>query len=101
MDNPEGQECLKILVGHGGWVTRVVPLLDECLASCAEDNTLKIWDLKKPEGQECVRTFVGHDDVVEGVIQLRDGRLVSWTDRGMKVWDILPWLIRPKADPFF
>jgi WD40 repeat protein len=54
---------------------------------CADDKTLKVWDLET--GRE-LRTLEGHSGPVYGVAVSRDGRRVvsASGDNTLKVWDL-------------
>ena len=77
------------LFGHSGCVRSVTALIDGRLASCSNDQTIKVWDLSRPKGQECVVTLNDHTDAVYSVTQLPDGLLTSYSDdQTIKVWDL-------------
>jgi WD40 repeat protein len=100
--------CLKTLQGHISPVSAVVllppgteptrsdhlpiqPLATkeqncQLLASCSDDRTIKIWDLKRGE---CVRTLWGHQGWVQSITVSPNGRMLASGshDRTIKIWD--------------
>ena len=83
---PEGK-IMKTLEGHTNDVRCVIQLTDGRLASCCDDNTIKIWDTISGR---CLMTLEGHTNYVPFVIQLTDGRLVSGSrDSTIKIWDTI------------
>jgi WD40 repeat protein len=52
---------LKTLHGHTNWVWRVIKLDGTSIASCSEDNTIKIWDI---ESGELLHTFQENNPVI-------------------------------------
>ncbi len=77
-----------ILKGHRAGVTSVAWSKDgRTLASGAQDNTVKLWDLT---GGQAVRTLKGHTQLVRGVAFSSDGQTLasaSW-DSTVKLWDL-------------
>jgi len=62
----------------------VVELGDGRLASCAGDESVRVWDVSTGE---CMQTLEGHEAAVYCVVELGDGRLASCSDDGsVRVW---------------
>ncbi|WBA80140.1 F-box/WD40 repeat-containing protein [Endozoicomonas sp. GU-1] len=89
LGNDASQTCVKTLSGHTGEVMSVTPLAGGRLASCAADETVRVWDLSKPDGSQCVMTLNGHTGIVHSVTELPDGRLASCSaDETVNLWDL-------------
>ena len=74
------------LDGHGDSVRGITHLHDGRIASCSDDNTIKIWNLSS---NECLATLKGHDCWVRGIEQLHNGCLASCSDdKTIKIWDL-------------
>ncbi|MBD2033766.1 NACHT domain-containing protein [Leptolyngbya sp. FACHB-321] len=79
-------DCLQLL-GHQGRVWSVVFSPDgQTLASCSEDQTIKLWDWRT--GQ-CMKTLTGHQGWVKALAYSPDGKhLASGSfDHTVKIWD--------------
>ena len=62
----------------------VVELGDGRLASCAGDESVRVWDVS---AGKCMQTLEGHENAVSCVVELGDGRLASCSmDRSVRVW---------------
>jgi len=88
---PEPAEPVAVLerefTGHERWVKGVAVSPDGTwAASCADDKTVKIWDL---ETGECRGTLKGHTDQVRSVAITPDGKriLSGAADQSVRVWD--------------
>jgi WD40 repeat protein len=66
----------RMLTGHKGWVWRVAVSPDgKWAASGSDDETIKIWDLKR---RECRAPLQGHSGTVRSVAITPDGeRIIS------------------------
>ncbi len=68
--------------------TALIALPDQCLASGANDGSIKIWDLKKEAAEASVHNLVAHKKTVTALITLPDDRLASCSvDGTIKIWD--------------
>ncbi|WP_257264687.1 WD40 repeat domain-containing protein [Endozoicomonas sp. ONNA2] len=81
------------MCGDAGWAYWLDYLShsigDGRLASCAHDETVKVWDLSEPDGQQCMATLSGHTNRVNSVMALPGGRLISGAaDNTVKLWDL-------------
>ena len=61
--------------------------IENILASCAEDKTIKLWNLATGE---CVTTLFGHEQWVKCVAYSIDGKLLASgsIDRTIKLWNL-------------
>lgn len=76
----------KIISDHIGFVYSLCILKDGRLASCSDDKTIKIFDLKS---FKCELTLKGHSLGVEFITELDNGCLVSCSyDETIKIWEI-------------
>lgn len=74
----------KTLEGHEGWLTAVVPLDEFVLASCSEDGTARVWDLRRNSSTH--RLAIGHkvwcgvfcNEGQSFLTGSEDGTLQSW-----------------------
>ena len=85
---PPGGSLLRTLHGHNHWVNAVAITPDgKQLVSAADDQTLKVWDLRT--GQE-LHTLRGHGNAVHAVAITPDGEqtVSASTDQTLKVWDL-------------
>ena len=76
------------LLEHDGGVRTVAfsPVNSQLVASAGEDNTIKLWNLRK----ETARTLKGHTDVINSIAFSPNGRLLASVshDRTIKLWNI-------------
>ena len=65
------EKCLKILMGHKGYVNNIIELKNGQLVSCSDDNTIKIWNLN----DNCLKMLIGegYEDYVNNIVELNDG----------------------------
>jgi WD40 repeat protein len=85
---PPGGSLLRTLHGHNHWVNAVAITPDgKQLVSAADDQTLKVWDLRT--GQE-LHTLRGHSNAVHAVAITPDGEqaVSASADQTLKVWDL-------------
>ncbi len=84
-DRPNDKPEIFNLAGHSKFVSTLLALPNEQLASGSSDNTIKIWDLKN---RVCLTTLIGHTEVIVGLVQLPGNRLASASyDRTIRIWD--------------
>ena len=85
---PPGGSLLRTLHGHNHWVNAVAITPDgKRMVSAADDQTLKVWDLRT--GQE-LHTLRGHSNAVHAVAITPDGEqaVSASADQTLKVWDL-------------
>eukprot|EP01102_Stenamoeba_stenopodia_P018518 TRINITY_DN6796_c0_g1_i3.p1 TRINITY_DN6796_c0_g1~~TRINITY_DN6796_c0_g1_i3.p1 ORF type:complete len:343 (+),score=47.34 TRINITY_DN6796_c0_g1_i3:97-1125(+) len=77
------------LIGHQGWIWKVVELTTEpkpTIASGSDDKSVRIWDVTTGG---CLRVLQGHTGNVRGLVVMLDGTLVSGSwDATIRVWNI-------------
>ena len=77
-----------IRLEHGGGVRTVAfsPVNSQLVASAGEDNTIKLWNLRKATA----RTLKGHTDVINSMAFSSNGRLLASVsdDRTIKLWNV-------------
>ena len=77
---------VKIIKDHSDNVNKLCMLLDGRLASCSDDKTIKIYDMKN--NYHCDLTIIGHSDIVMDICQ-SNGHLISCSgDQSIKIWNI-------------
>ncbi len=84
-----GGALIRTLVGHRGWVRRLLITSDgQQIVSGSDDKAIKLWDFNT--GAE-LRTLMGHEAGIRSLAISRDGtRLVSGDAQGVViVWDLL------------
>ena len=82
---PPSAETARI-EGQTSWVAALCLLSDGRLASGADDNTIRLWDVAT--GTETAR-FEGHTSAVAALCLLPDGRLASGSrDNTIRLWDV-------------
>ncbi len=92
----ENSTCIKTLRGHSNWVWTVVfspisPMspegIEQILASCSEDRTIKLWDINTGE---CFKTLEGHSHWVWTVVFSPDGQILASgsADSTIKLWNV-------------
>lgn len=75
------------MTGHFSYVSSLIQLRDDTLASSSFDKTIKIWDLTP---YNCKDTLTGYNDKVRCLIELKDGRLASGSeDKIIRLWNII------------
>jgi len=79
-----GTPCL-FLPGHKKQIRALAALPDHKLTSCADDNTVRVWDL----ASGCLlHTLRGHKGIVRSLAAMPNGRLASSSSKyQIKVWD--------------
>ncbi|NJR67059.1 MAG: hypothetical protein HC772_19885, partial [Leptolyngbyaceae cyanobacterium CRU_2_3] len=80
-------DCIQLL-GHQGRVWSVAFSPDgKTLASCSEDQTLKLWDWRT--GQ-CLKTWTGHQGWVKSIAFSPNGNQLATGsfEHTVKVWDV-------------
>jgi WD40 repeat protein len=80
-------KCVHTIKGHSNGVYSVAISPDgQTLASCGEDNTVKIWNLNTGE---LLRTIPGHSDEIYSVTFSPNGQLLASSsgDKTVKLWN--------------
>ncbi|XP_059148548.1 WD repeat-containing protein 38-like [Physella acuta] len=73
--NPKNGVCLRVLIGHIGWVQAVSFSPDSTyVASAADDDFVKVWDI--PTG-ECINTLEGSTDLAHFCSFTPEGYLIA------------------------
>ncbi|KAH8816231.1 WD40-repeat-containing domain protein [Xylogone sp. PMI_703] len=83
----EWNPCLQTLEGHSSCVCSVIfSHNSELLASCSDDETIKIWDSKTGS---CLRTLEGHRGFVNSVVFSYDSKFLASGsyDQTIRIWD--------------
>lgn len=79
-------KVIKKISGHLSFVYSILLLNDGRLASCSDDETIKIYNLKT---FECEITLDGHEGYIWYISQLENDNLVSCSgDTTIKIWTI-------------
>jgi len=59
------------------------------VATCSDDNTVKIWNISTPSNWILIRTYTGHTYQVNDLEWLNEGTIVSGSYEGtVKIWSI-------------
>ena len=66
---------IKTINEHSDLIASLLLLSDGRLASCSDDNTIKIYDIKN--NYHCDITLEGHTDCVNYISQLDNNKLIS------------------------
>ena len=77
---------IKTIYEHSKFVNSLLLLSDGRLASCSEDKTIKIYDIKN--NYHCDITLEGHTDCVTYISQLYNNILISCSSHTIKIWSI-------------
>ena len=84
--SPNDGAYIASLSGHKAWFTAVIPLDSSGLASCSEDGTVRVWDLK---GRECRAEFVVGRKVWCGAFSERGESFLSGSEDGtLRLWSV-------------
>ena len=83
--DPENQfECIKTLKHHGNWVTSLLEMKENKVASGGRDEIIKIWDIQR---ELCLMTLTGHFNTIVGLYLTNHGFIISGGADGLiKVW---------------
>ena len=83
--DPENQfECIKTLKQHGNWVTSLLEMKENKVASGGRDEIIKIWDIQR---EICLMTLTGHFNTIVGLYLTNHGFIISGGADGLiKVW---------------
>jgi len=74
---------------YGVW--DLILLSNGHLASCGNDETVKIWG-EKPSNLKCLHTFSGHTSNVYSLCELNSNILVSGSfDNTLRFWDYVKY----------
>jgi WD40 repeat protein len=88
------------LIGHTDEILCLIKLSDGRLVSGSNDTTIRIWDWdfcrirrhgrcrQKRRHREQPRVLTGHQQGVTHLLELSDGRLVSCSDREIRIWSL-------------
>lgn len=69
---------------HAEEITEIC-LFEHCVVSCAEDGTIKSWNLFSGE---LMTEYKGHTDAVWGLKEVDSGRFLSWSEDGtIRIWN--------------
>jgi WD40 repeat protein len=80
-----GAPRVKVMDGQGCRISGALQLRGGEVLSWWEDNTLRIWDIRK---SEAVRILKGHSRWIGGALELQSGEVVTWSgDKTLRVWD--------------
>ncbi|MBS1659641.1 MAG: 2OG-Fe(II) oxygenase [Bacteroidetes bacterium] len=71
--NVEG-EVLRTLTGHSNWVWKVIKLDENTIASCSEDNSIKLWEIGSGR---LLATFFDNEPVISLDFHSSKGQLIS------------------------
>ena len=78
---------IKIINEHISGVHSLLQLFDGRLASCSNDKTIKIYNMKN--NYHCDITITGHTECITYIDQLNDGKLLSCSyDQSIKIWTL-------------
>jgi hypothetical protein len=79
-------EELLCLNGHNEQVNKILSIDKHRLASCSDDNTIKLWCSKSGK---CLKTLNEHYDSVNTICSLSGNRLASGSDdKTVKIWNL-------------
>ncbi len=73
------------LDGHYEDIKSLKLIDNNTLASCSEDTTVKIWDLKSGK---CLRTLKGHSNGALSLQLVGENKLASGADQSIIIWDL-------------
>ena len=80
------QKLVHKLNGHTCYVSQIIFLNNDNIASCSWDNSIKIWD---QESGELLFELTGHTNSVFSLVLLPNGDLASCSaDRTIRIWDL-------------
>ena len=78
---------IKTINEHSHYIDSLLLLSDGRLASCSDDETIKIYDINN--NYHCDITLEGHTDGVNYISQLDNNKLISCSrDKSIKIWSI-------------
>ena len=80
--------AFRIINAHLHWVTKVIPISNNRIASCSYEKTIKIWNSSPPYNNKPLKELQGHDVNVSDILFLKekdllisgaiDGLLIIW-----------------------
>ena len=73
--------------GHTGYVDKLTSLDNGYLASSADDETIKIWDITNGKLKYTFDKSNGHSGLYTNLISLENGYLASRSSSIVKIWD--------------
>ena len=77
---------IKTITGHTVYVNSLLHLKDGRVASCSDDNTIRIYD--PSNDYHCVQVIERHSKGIESICQLDDGTIVSGSyDQSIMIGD--------------
>lgn len=74
-----------LLKNHNEWINCICLVDSNRFASCSNDGTIKIWDIKN---FKCLLTFEGNQSFVSYISKMSNGYLVSSGLCKINIWDI-------------
>ncbi len=79
-----GSEVHRRFSGHDNFIRGTAPIADERFVSWSLDRTARVWNLRTG----ACEAVLEHPDVIDGADALPDGRLATWTEKELKIWQL-------------
>ena len=75
---------------HNGWISKIVQISDNIIATSSGDNTIKIWELINEKKIKLIKTLNKHKSGVISIIKIKNKNwLVSVSyDNKLIIWDL-------------
>ena len=75
---------------HDAWISKVITLLNNRIATCSDDMTIKIWKSNPPYSDKPIIVLKEHNDEVNSILYIkeRDILISGSDDKTLRLWNM-------------